>query len=260
MDVQNNLRISFRHLRADKTNTLINLTGLVLGLGIVAVILVFVLNELNYNSSFANRERIYRITNHNEADNNVWANTPIIVGETAKEQLAEVEAVVHQYNISDIEVKKGEEYISDKDVLCTEGAFLDVFGINLIQGSLSGFDQSKEKIMLSQSTAKKYFGSENPVGKILSVRKKGYVTPMEVVAIFKDFPRNSTIQASFIASPEFGLEKLTQNMISTGEAPTSQQMKESWAWGNGLFFTILPFVERGCIGFSTHKKATSIGY
>jgi len=259
MDVQNNLRISFRHLKTDKTNTLINLTGLVLGLGIVAVILVFVLNELNYNSSFANRERIYRITNHNEADNNVWANTPIIVGETAKEQLAEVEAVIHQCNISDIEVKKGEEYIPDKDVLCTEGAFLDVFGINLIQGSLSGFDQSKEKIMLSQSTAKKYFGSENPVGKILSVRKKGYVTSMEVVAIFEDFPRNSTIQASFIASPEFGLEKLTQNMISTGEAPTSQQMKESWAWGNGLFFTNYLLLKEGASASQLTKKLHQLG-
>jgi putative ABC transport system permease protein len=259
MNTKNNLLVSFRHLKTDKTNTLINLTGLILGLGILSVILVFVLNELSYNRSFANRDRIYRIINQNEADNNRWANTPIVINETAKEQFAEVEAVAHQYNISDIEVKKGEEYISDKDMLCTESAFLDVFGVKLVQGSLSGFDQSKAKIMLSQSTAQKYFGTENPVGKILSIRKKGYVTPLEVVAVFEDIPNNSTIQASFIASTEFGLEKLTQNLISTGQTPSVQEMKESWYWGNGLFFTNYILLKEGASVSQLEAKLRQLG-
>jgi len=237
MKLSINFQSSIRHLKADKTNTLINLTGLILGLGIVTIVLVFVLNELGYNHAFQNRDRICRVINFNGADNNMWANTPIVVGETAKEQFAEIEAVVHQYNVSNIEVKKDDEFIEDKNVLCTEAAFLDVFGIKLLQGSASGFDQSKEKIMLSKSTAEKYFGNENPVGKIIEIRKNGHLTRMEIVAVYHDFPQNSTIKASFIASPEFGMEKLIQNMISTGQAPTIQEMKESWDWGNGLFFT-----------------------
>ena len=259
MNTKNNLLVSFRHLKTDKTNTLINLTGLILGLGILSVILVFVLNELSYNRSFANRDRIYRIINQNEADNNKWANTPIVISETAIEQFAEVEAIARQYNIADLEVKKGGEYISDKDMLCTESAFLDVFGVKLVQGSISGFDQSKEKIMLSQSTARKYFGTENPVGKILSIRKTGYVTPLEVVAVFEDIPRNSTIQASFIASTEFGLEKLTQNLISTGQAPSVQEMKESWYWGNGLFFTNYILLKEGASVSQLEAKLSQLG-
>ncbi len=259
MNTKNNLLVSFRHLKTDKTNTLINLTGLILGLGILSVILVFVLNELSYNRSFANRNQIYRIINQNEADNNKWGNTPIVIGETAKEQFAEVEAIAHQYNIADIEVKKGAEYISDNDMLCTESAFLDIFGVKLVQGSIYGFDQSKEKIMLSQSAARKYFGAENPVGKMLSIRKTGYVTPMEVVAVFEDIPRNSTIQASFIASTEFGLEKLTQNLISTGQAPSVQEMKESWYWGDGLFFTNYILLKKGASVSQLEAKLSQLG-
>ena len=135
MNIKNNLLVSFRHLKADKTNTLINLTGLILGLGIVAVVLVFVLNELGYNRSFANRDRIYRIINLNEKDNNRWANTPFVAGEIIAEKFAEVEARVHQYNIGNMEVKSGDEFINEKDMLCTEASFFDVFGVNLIQGT-----------------------------------------------------------------------------------------------------------------------------
>lgn len=260
MNITGNIKSGFRHLRADKTNTLINLTGLALGLGIVTIVLVFVLNELGYNRSFANRDRIYRVLNLNGSDNNTWANTPIIVGETAKEQFAEIEAVVHQYNVSDVEVKRNDEFISDQDVLCTEATFLEVFGIKLLQGSIADFDQSKGKIMLSKTSAEKYFGNDNPVGKILEIRKNGHASRMEVVAVYNNLPKNSTIKASFIASTEFGLEKLTENMISTGEAPTVQTMKESWYWGNGLFFTNYILVREGTPIAQLETKFRQMGW
>ncbi len=254
-----NLQTSLRHLKTDKINTAINLTGLTLGLGIVTIVLVFVLNELGYNRSFTNKERIYRVLNFNKADNNAWANTPMIIGETAKEQFAEVEAIVHHYNISDIEVKKGNEYIEDKNVLCAESEFLNVFGIKLLQGSASGLDQSKDKIMLSKSSAEKYFGRENPVGRILEMRKKGIISQMEVIAVYDDLPQNSTLKAPFIASTEFGMEKLLQSMVSTGQAPTAQQMKESWYWGNGLFFTNYLLLKEGVSATQLEKKIHQLG-
>lgn len=259
MKLLGNIQSSIRHLKADKTNTLINLIGLTLGLGIVTIVLVFVLNELGYNQSFANKDRIYRVLNFNKADNNVWANTPIIIGKTAKEQFAEIEAVVHHYNISDIEVKKGEEFIEDKNVLCTESDFLNIFGVRLLQGSVAGFDQSKNKILLSKSSAEKYFGAENPIGRILEMRKNGSLSQMEVVAVYDDLPKNTTLQAAFIASTEFGMEKLLQNMVSTGQAPTAQQMKESWYWGNGLFFTNYVLLKEGTSATQLEKKIHQLG-
>ena len=257
MSIKNNLLVSFRHLKADKTNTLINLTGLIFGLGIVAVILVFVLNELGYNRSFANRDRIYRIINQNENDNNRWANTPFVAGETVANQFAEVEAYVHQYNIGNMDVKSGVEFVEEKNMLCTESSFFDVFGVNLIQGTLSGFDQSMGKIVLGETIARKYFGTENPVGKIFTLRSKGVESPMEVVAVFKDLPLNSTIKASMIANVDFGLENLSQNIISVGEKPSIQEMKDSW--NGGLFFTNYLLLKKGTSVAAFEAKLNQLG-
>ncbi|HNX56685.1 MAG TPA: ABC transporter permease [Prolixibacteraceae bacterium] len=245
MGIISNLQASIRHLKANKVNTAINLTGLTLGLGIVTIVLVFVLNELGYNQSFANRDRIYRVLNFNKADNNVWANTPLIIGQTAKEQFAEVEANVPVFNLWNVEVKKGNEFLEEKSVICTEANFINIFSIKLVQGSISGFDQSKGNIILSESKAKKYFGNESPIGKIIEIKKNGSVSPMEVVAVFEDLPQNSTLNASFIANNKFGVEKLLQSMISTGKAPTEQEINESWYWGNGLFFTNYLLLKEG---------------
>jgi putative ABC transport system permease protein len=259
MSTLNSLRASLRHLRADKVNTVINLAGLTLGLGIVTIVLVFVLNELGYNSSFANRNRIYRVLNFNKADNNTWANTPFVVGEACKEQFSDIEVVVHQLNVSDFEIRKGEEYIADRDLLCTESAFVGVFRLKLIQGSTDGFDGPKGKIMLSKTAAQKYFGAENPVGKILEIRIKGVVSQQEVVAVYDDLPQNSTIKASFISNIEFGFDNLAQSIISTGEAPSVQTMKTSWDWGNGLFFTNYILLREGVSPSDFEKKVNQLG-
>ena len=131
MFIISNVLASIRHLKANKVNTAINLTGLTLGLGIVTIVLVFVLNELGYNQSFANRDRIYRVLNFNKADNNVWANTPLIIGQTAKEQFAEVEANVPVFNLWNVEVKKGNEFLEEKSMICTEANFINIFSIKL---------------------------------------------------------------------------------------------------------------------------------
>ena len=250
MNIKNSLSLSFRHLKADKTNTIINLAGLTLGLGIVTIVLVFVFNELGYNRSFANRDRIYRIINQNETDNNIWANTPLVAGETVADKFAEVEAYAHQYNIQDIEVKKGNEFIKNPDVLCTESSFFQMFGINILNGSLSEFDQAKGKILISKKAAEKYFGWENPVGKLLTLRYSGKEFSQEVAAVYQDFPQNSTFKATMIAGMDFGLEHLVKIMISTGTPPTIQELKESW---NGIFFSNYLLLKKGTLlsGFKT---------
>jgi len=246
MNIKNNLLVSIRHLKADKTNSIISISGLILGLGIVAVVLVFVLNELSYNSSFANRKQIYRVLNHNADDNNTWANTPFIIGETTANQLAGVEQFAHQYNIGNMEVKKGNEFIPEKEMLCTESSFFKLFGIEILEGSLDDFDRTNGKILLCKTLAKKYFNNDNPVGQMLTLRYSGKEYPMEVAAVFNDFPKNTTIKASMIAGNNFGFEHLINNAVSTGEKPGIEQLRESWEGG------------LNCTNYLLLKKGTSV--
>jgi putative ABC transport system permease protein len=255
--LRNNLLISFRHLKADKTNSIISISGLVLGLAIVAIVLVFVLNELGYNSSFANRDRIYRVLNHNADDNNTWANTPFAVGETAANQLAEVEQFAHQYNIGNIEVKVGNEFVPEDKMLCTESSFFSMFGVEIIEGSLADFDHSTGKILLGKTIAKKYFKLESPIGQMLTLRYSGKEFPMEVIGVYKDFPKNSTIQGSLIAGNQFGFEHLVSNMVSTGEKPNVEQLRNSWELG--LFSTNYLLLKKGTLAKEVETKLHQLG-
>jgi putative ABC transport system permease protein len=257
MSLKNDILLSFRHLATDKINTLINIAGLILGLGIVSVVMVFIINEVGYNNCFEKREQIYRVLN-NSSDNNTWANTPFITGETIKEKFEEVEKSVHQYNIWNIEIKKGNDFIREPKMLCTESTFMDIFGLKLINGSLSGFDQTDNKILISKELSKKYFGSDDPVGKLLILRYSGKENPVEVIAVFDDFSQNSTIKATIIGSLNFGLHHLVANLVSTSNnIPDEQAIKESWE--NGYFFTNYLLIRKGTNIDIFEKKLKELG-
>ncbi len=258
MNLKNNFILSIRHLRANKINTLINIAGLILGLGIVSVVIVYVLNELGYNSSFKNSGNIYRVLNYNSADNTTWANTPFIIGENLPKEFEEVDKCVHIYNIGNIEIKKDNDFIHEPKITCAESSFFDVFGGSLLEGSLSGFDQTDDKVLISRELSQKYFGNENPLGKLLILRYLGKEYPMEITAVFNDIPQNSTIKASLIAGINFGLHHLAANLISTSDQkPDERELRESWK--NGLFFTNFLLLKKGAAVDEFEKKLHQSG-
>nr|WP_319401122.1 FtsX-like permease family protein [uncultured Carboxylicivirga sp.] len=232
-----NLRISLRHLKTDKTNTLISIAGLIIGLGIVASVITYVINELNYNQSIANKNRIYRVLHFDSNDHHYWATTPFAVGEQAKIQLAEVESVVHQYNMDNIEVQKGNEFIPEPDMMSCESSFFSAFGVKILQGSLIDFDETSKSIALSRQLAEKYFANQNPLGQELTLRYGGQKYVMEVTAVFNDISQNSTVKPKLLTNIDFGLQHLASNLISSGEMPTADQLKQDW--GMSLMTTYL---------------------
>jgi putative ABC transport system permease protein len=258
MNIKNNILVSLRHLRADKVNSAINITGLALGLGIVAVVLVFVLNETGYNSSFENRDRIYRVLNRNVTDNNTWANTPFVLGEKLKSDMAEVENCAHQFNAGDFEIEKGQNFIRESSMLCTDASFFDMFSIKILNGDLSNFDKDEGKIAISKSLADKYFKNGDAIGEVLKIKARGIECPMVISAIYADIPENSTIKASAIANSDFGLKVLMKTIISSSTIKLNEvDFKESWTYGQ--FFTNYILLKRGAPVAEFEKKLKQIG-
>ncbi len=258
MGIRNNILLSFRHLRGEKINTLINIAGLTLGLGIVSLIIVFAVNELGYNSSYRNRADIYRILNYNSSDNTTWANTPFVLGQSLSGEFEEAGQTARTYNIGNIEIRRENEFISEPNMICTESSFFTMFGVRLMEGSLAGFDQTENKVLISDELSHKYFGSENPAGRIITLRYKGMDFPMEVAAVFESFPRNSTQQASLIAGIDFGMHHLMASLVSTGDKkPDERELRESW--NNGLFFTTYVLLKKGSQAAELEKKIHQLG-
>ncbi|HPT20882.1 MAG TPA: ABC transporter permease [Bacteroidales bacterium] len=258
MKIKNDILVSLRHFKADKTNAIINITGLALGLGIVTVVLVFVINELGYNSSFANRDRIYRVLDHNAIDNNTWANTPYVLGETLGEETAEVEKIARQFDVPEYEIEKGDNFIKESSMLCTDESFFNIFGIKILQGSINGFDKTTGNIIISKSIAGKYFDTNNVIGKILKIRTGSGESSMSVMAVYDDISENSTIKASVITNSEYGLKHLAKTLITTSDLRLNEvDFKQSWSYGQ--FFTNYVLLKQGTSVASFKDKLEKIG-
>ncbi len=258
MNFRKNILLSIRHLLADKVNTIINIAGLMLGLAIVSVVIVYINNETGYNSSFENRDNIYRILNVGSSDNNTWANTPFVIGETIKEQFADVEKCAHQYNIGNIEIKNDNDFIAEPGMLCAESSFIEIFGIRLLSGSLSGFDETDNKVIIGKRLSGKYFGDVDPVGRLLIVRYSGKEIPLEIAAVYDDLPQNSTLKASLIGNINFGIHHLIDNLVTTGDKkPDEQTIRESWE--HGYFFTSYILFKRGADISAFEQKLKALG-
>lgn len=258
MNIKNNLLVSLRHLKADKTNAIINITGLALGLGIVTVVLVFVINELGYNSSFANRDRVYRVLDHNIIDNNTWANTPFILGETLGEETSEVEKFARQINIQEFEIEKDNDFIKESSMICTDESFFEIFSIKILQGSVNGFDNTTNNIIICKSIAEKYFNDIDAIGKVLKIRAGSEETRLSVMAVCEDIPRNSTIRASVFTNSGFGLKHLVNSMVTTSDLKLNEvDFKQSWTYGQ--FFTNYIMLKKGISVTAFEEKLKKIG-
>jgi putative ABC transport system permease protein len=258
MNIKNDILVSLRHIRSDKVNSAINITGIALALGIVAVVLVFVLNELGYNNAYKNKDRIYRVLNHNVVDNSTWANTPYVLGETLKENVAEVENVTHQYNIADYSIEKGNEFIRESAMLCTNASFFDMFGVRLIQGTLENFDRDASLILLSKKMAVKYFNDDNAVGKVLKLRTGSGEFNMTVAAVYEDLKQNSSIRASVITDSDFGMKHLASTVISNSQIRLNEvNFREEWNYGQ--FVTNYILLKKGASAKDFETKLRKIG-
>ncbi|MDR2928801.1 MAG: ABC transporter permease [Cytophagaceae bacterium] len=227
MNIKKNLLLSFRHLIADRVNTVINIAGLALALGTVTVVLVFVLNEFGYNSSFPKRDRIYRIL---ETSNmGTGSNTPYILGKTLKEQFAEIKGAIHHFT-ANFEIKQEDgEYIQEKELVFADSDFFNMFDVQIIDGSYEGFDETLGNIYLCREVAAKHFGNESAVGKILTVRASGGSEyRMTVGGVFDNFAPNVTMKAQAIANMKMGFEVIMKNIVTTGMPVTVDDLSTQW--------------------------------
>jgi len=229
------IKITLRRLFADKTNSIIKLSGLLIGLSVAFIVLIFSLNELRYDSFHKNRDNIYRILNNNGGSNITWYNTPYVLGSLLAESLPEVEAKASMYSINNFEIKKDNQFISKKNILCTESSFFKIFSFKIINGDMNNFN-ADNSIIISQSIAYEYFGDKDPLGQTLELKLNNTKHLMTVVAVVEDLPINSSIKSDFFCNIDFGITHLTQSMMNaTNVKVDADTIKTSWNYG--VFFT-----------------------
>ncbi|MFO8234830.1 MAG: ABC transporter permease [Bacteroidales bacterium] len=193
----NNLKIAFRKLRREKLYSFINISGLSIGLACCILILLFVQDEIKHDKFHNNSERIYRLLNRNAEQSELSASHPGSLLPAIDEKLPEIEKSIRMILFYDDKIVRHEDKQYLSDLLYTDSSFFEIFSFELTQGNPEEALKAPMSAVLTKSTARKYFGDENPIGKELNLSNKYDLT---VTGVMEDFPEQSHLQSDLVIS------------------------------------------------------------
>lgn len=206
---KNYLKIALRNLRKNKLYSLVNITGLTVGVTGCILIGLYIWNELSYDKFHKNSDRIIRATM--EYSNAGTVNKTAVTGTKTGPQLARSFSQIESFTRiirSNRVVSNGIRVFDEKNILYADSGFFTMFSFKLLQGNSSLVLASPYKIVLTQSMVKKYFGNSNPVGKTMRIND---LQDYEVTGVVADPPIHSQIQFDMVASfSSLGVSKTEQ--------------------------------------------------
>jgi putative ABC transport system permease protein len=230
--IRNYVIIAFRNFWRQKSYTALNIIGLSLGMAASLLIIQYVKYERSFDKFHSRAADIYRIQYNGWQDGQLNFESAVAVPAASaalKNNFPEVEAYTRFLPVSGIlsYERPGEEPLSFRE---NRGHFADtsmfkVFDFKLVSGNERTCLKGLNKIILSESAAKKYFRDEDPIGK--HMRLNGEDNPLEVTGIFANVPENSHIKFDFLVSYE------------TLAPRTDNQSEMSWTWYDFYSFVLL---------------------
>lgn len=193
------LKIAWRNLWKNKIFSAINIVGLTTGLTCCLLMVLYIQHELNYDKFQKKGDRIVRVIMEYAVDGTVNKGnyTSIYVMPSFARSFPEVETGVRMSQNNTV-VKYGDKLFTEKKFLYADSTFFRLFSFKLLKGNSNTVLASPKVVVVTASTAKKYFGNDDPVGKILHIGSKGM--EFQVTGVTEDCPSNSQIKYDFIAS------------------------------------------------------------
>ena len=198
--IRNYLATALRHLLRYKGYSAINVLGLAVGLASCVLILLYVQDELSYDQYHENKDRIYRLAVTETAGGipDEWAITPAPWAPVLTSEHPEIELFTRiKPPNSRWLVRYGEKRFYEKYFVFADSSVFDIFTLPLVQGNIKTALAEPHTVVVSEAMVKKFFGDENPIGKVISADDQYMFT---VTGIMRDMPKNSHFHADFLAS------------------------------------------------------------
>ncbi len=197
--IRNYLKVSWRFLSRNKAYSFINVLGLGIGFSVALLLLIYVWHQLSYDRFHEHGERIYRVTIEGTMVDGQTLSSAVTMGQMAEmlmDQVPEVEAAIRFRGQSDQEIYIGDQRFAGEEVFFADSLFFQLFSFPLLSGTPATVLDEAFKVVLSEETALRFFGSLDVVDQTLRINNLDY----RVSGIMKDFPANSHLQAGIIAS------------------------------------------------------------
>ena len=198
--LRNYIKVAVRHLKRQKGYSFINVLSLALGIACSLLILLYIRDELSYDRFHDKADRIYRVTAEQRLVDQVVRNADVLIP-TAKfirEDFPEVEDMVRFVPPGNAwMIKYGDKGFYERNFYLADSSVFNVFNVPLLIGNPSTVLSGNDKVVLSESIARKYFGDENPIGKILDAEGTFH---LEVTGVMGDLPANTHLGFDILAS------------------------------------------------------------
>lgn len=191
--IRNYLKSALRFIKHNKVFAGINLAGLSIALAASFIILLYVINELSYNTFNENRKNVYRVINYYSDFKQAMAGTPYVLASTLKNDFPQVEAATNIRSAM-VQLRIKEEYIGTRAMASSSEVF-KIFTIPLLEGSINNILEDPNAIVLSKKMADKYFPGTDPTGKEIIGSVNNKETIFIIKGVFQDIPVNSTLRA-----------------------------------------------------------------
>lgn len=226
--LRNYLKIALRNLSKRKGFTLLNIFGLAIGMTCCLLILQYVNYERGFDQFHKDADRIARLRIDNYSEGKLlWKSATVFpaFAPTMKKEFPEIEEagrlidanVMLTNEARNIKFNEQKGYFADPSML-------KIFTIPMVKGNPATALNTPEKIILSESYAKKYFGDEDPVGKVLKVNGVGKARTFEVTGVFKDYPKNSHLIIDYLVSYS------TLGKVLKEQGDTENATETAWGW------------------------------
>jgi len=203
--ITNFFKIAWRNLLRNKGFSFINISGLAIGMAAAVLIMLWIKHEMSYDQFHENKDRIYEAWNRANFSNKLqcWNTTPKILARTVEKDIPEVERAVRVNWPSSVLFSVGEKRLVVSGNMVDTG-FLQMFSFPLLKGDAKTALNDGSSIVLTETLAKKVFGDDDAMGKVIKVDNKDNFT---VKGIIKDPPNNSRFQFEFLTSWEYLIRK-----------------------------------------------------
>jgi putative ABC transport system permease protein len=194
------IRVAWRNIAGSKFYSTLNLLGLTLGLAVGLLILLWVNNEISFDSFHTKRDRIFRLNTHLESSGTKFAVevTQAAIGAHALTDVPGVENVVRINTFDRWSVFSYQQTILKANATSfVDPSFLEMFDFSLLKGDPDNLFPDVHSVVITQSEAQRFFGDTDPMGKVLSADNHENFT---VSGVIKDFPGNSSIGSDMLFS------------------------------------------------------------
>jgi putative ABC transport system permease protein len=216
----NYVKITLRNLFRNKLYTFINIFGLAIGLAACLMIFLWVQDELSYDRFHQNSERIYRVERKVDF-RDIHGQAPITsgpYGPTLVRDYTEVENFA-RLDRNEISIKDHKNTFHRQNLIFTDNSIFEVFDFRLEEGDNQTALTQPRSIVLTREQAVKYFGTEDVIGRSLTVDWDEQMTDFQITGILEEVPHNSHVHFDMLASistyPDENLTPWFNNFIHT---------------------------------------------